>query len=166
MPNWCSNRIEITGADTRALVEFLASETSEFDFNKIVPQPKLLDNTVSGSRSFVIDGQSVTLRSWYEPKTGDPKADAKAARPFTEDELFELNEIGYHNWYDWRLANWGTKWPASYIEAEWDDDYARFEFQTAWSPPEPVIEALRERFEDAHITAFYDEPGMCAAGYY
>ena len=71
------------------------------------------------------------------------------------------------SWWDWRVQNWGTKWN-SYNEVitEEEDDYVIYTFDTAWSPPEPIIFALREKFPDVSISAFFDEPGMQMAGYY
>jgi hypothetical protein len=70
-------------------------------------------------------------------------------------------------WWDWRVQNWGTKWNSYDCEViEMDDDQVEYTFSTAWSPPEGVIEKLRERYPDIQVTAFYDEPGMEIAGYY
>ena len=70
-------------------------------------------------------------------------------------------------WWDWRVQNWGTKWNSYDCEViEMDDDQVEYTFNTAWSPPEGVIEKLREQYPDIQITAFYDEPGMEIAGYY
>ena len=72
-----------------------------------------------------------------------------------------------HAWWDWRVQNWGTKWNSYDCEViEMDDDQVEYTFNTAWSPPEGVIEKLREQYPDIEITAFYDEPGMEIAGYY
>ena len=72
-----------------------------------------------------------------------------------------------HAWWDWRVQNWGTKWNSYDCEViEMDDDQVEYTFSTAWSPPEGVIEKLREQYPDVSITAFYDEPGMEIAGYY
>ncbi len=72
-----------------------------------------------------------------------------------------------HAWWDWRVQNWGTKWNSYDCEViEMDDDQVEYTFNTAWSPPEGVIEKLREQYPDIQITAFYDEPGMEIAGYY
>jgi hypothetical protein len=38
-------------------------------------------------------------------------------------------------------------------------------FNTAWSPPEDIYNALKEKFEGMSISWFYDEPGMEIAGY-
>lgn len=166
MPNWCYNRIEICADNAEEIVRFVGSDETAFDFEKIVPMPAILKHTTSGYRKFEIEGEERELRAWWIPCTGDFAADHKAARPFTQEEEAELAAIGYSCWYDWALANWGTKWNTSHADMDSNADYARFEFNTAWSPPEPVIEALREKFPEAHITAFYDEPGMCVAGYY
>ena len=53
------------------------------------------------------------------------------------------------DWYNWRLSNWGTKWNAYEIEVDWDEEYKEcieINFQTAWSPPEPIYFKLDEIF--------------------
>ena len=78
-------------------------------------------------------------------------------KPVTKDQA----------WWDWRVQNWGTKWNSYDCEViELEDDEVEYNFYTAWSPPEGVIEKLREQYPDIEITAFYDEPGMEIAGYY
>ena len=56
-------------------------------------------------------------------------------RPNTEGE----------DWYDWSIANWGTKWNAYDIEKIDDNTLL---FNTAWSMPQPVIIKLSEMFPD------------------
>ena len=70
-------------------------------------------------------------------------------------------------WWDWRIQNWGTKSNSydDHVDTV-DDETVEYEFSTAWSPPKPVIEKLREQYPDVSITAFYDEPAMEIAGYY
>ena len=50
-------------------------------------------------------------------------------------------------WYDWRLSNWGTKWDA------YDSIYTgdTLQFDTAWTTPAKVWEALHAKFPDEHI---------------
>ena len=70
-------------------------------------------------------------------------------------------------WYNWNVANWGTKWDASdvYQTDYTDGDSAtQYEFQTAWSPAEPVIVALAEKFPDLRSEHRYCEGGMGYAG--
>jgi len=133
------NRIEVYGDkdQVKELKEFVDGETN-FDFNKIVPIPKELIDTTAPTR---------------------------------EKDSFENRRLrklhGADNWYDWSNQNWGTKWNSYHDEVEYDGEESLvYKFDTAWSPPEPVIHALRKKFEDLSITAFYDEPGMQIAGYY
>lgn len=52
------------------------------------------------------------------------------------------------NWYNWRIANWGTKWNACDLEVDYDDvediNNITYRFSTAWSPPIPIMLALIE----------------------
>lgn len=53
------------------------------------------------------------------------------------------------DWYNWRCTNWGTKWNAYEVEINWDEEYKEcieINFQTAWSPPEPIYFKLDEIF--------------------
>ena len=59
---------------------------------------------------------------------------------------------GANNWYDWRLANWGTKWPA--YNGSVDYKQHAFYFTTAWSFAYPVVQKFAE-LTDATIHAIY-----------
>ena len=52
-------------------------------------------------------------------------------------------------------------------ESRYEDyDILAITFNTAWSPPEGVVEKLREKFPELTFQCFYDEPGCEIAGYY
>jgi hypothetical protein len=76
-----------------------------------------------------------------------------------------LEKYGYANWYDFNVANWGTKWDVGGDNgAEIEEDGLSFSapFESAWSPPVAVCEALVEQgFE---VTLYYYEPGMAYVG--
>lgn len=63
------------------------------------------------------------------------------------DEDFELfvqmmrayRKHGLMEWYDWNVTNWGTKWGAYSVKFVSKKEIT---FETAWSPPHPVIEKL------------------------
>jgi hypothetical protein len=71
-------------------------------------------------------------------------------------------KFGYSNWYDWRNANWNTKWGAyscSHSEiTKYDGDLAtegwslEIKFDTAWSPPEPIFGWLASEWEEIDFT--------------
>ena len=60
----------------------------------------------------------------------------------------------------------GTKCNSYDCDIDESEEYVEYTFYTAWSPPEGVIEKLREQYPDVHITAFFDEPGMEIGVYY
>lgn len=60
-----------------------------------------------------------------------------------------LKEYGQASWYEWSIANWGTKWNAYEIERVSD---TVIRFQTAWSMPAKWLEKLIERFPDETIS--------------
>ncbi len=66
-------------------------------------------------------------------------------------------------WYNWRVANWGTKW-AGY-DGRFNEDQSVFTFDTAWSPPLPIIKKLAELTGQTFIME-YIEYGMFFCGKY
>ena len=70
-------------------------------------------------------------------------------------------------WYHWCISNWGTKWEPDMAGVEYEDsEILALTFSTAWSPPEGIVEKLREKYPELSFSCFYDEPGMEIAGYY
>lgn len=110
MPNWAFNKVVVRGPETdvEAAINGILNE-GDVDFNKIIPMPE------------------------HQP-------DLLAPNPFWAkgDMALELNEIfGSRTWYDWSIANWGTKWNAS--DTSISDNLV--EFDTAWSGvPRVIIE--------------------------
>jgi hypothetical protein len=72
-------------------------------------------------------------------------------------------KYGATDWYHWCSSDlpgrWGTKWNSTPMDdPHIYDGSNRIEFQTAWSPPEPVIVRLSEMFPDAQFrNAWADE---------
>lgn len=53
---------------------------------------------------------------------------------------------------DWARGNWGTKWNAYDVERP---DETHVQFDTAWSHPVPVLEALSQKFPDTELHVKY-----------
>jgi hypothetical protein len=70
---------------------------------------------------------------------------------------------GYSSWYDFNIANWGTKWDVNSDNAEIiDANTLTAGFDSAWAPPTRAYEQLMDLgFE---VEAFYYEPGMQFVG--
>jgi len=142
MPNWCSNHITVRGTDPVAIKRLAdAFDNGEF-CGTVVPMPEEL-NITSGRL-----GNGAEQRE-LERKTAE-----------------NLEKHGFANWYDFNVAKWGTKWEigGDGNEAERDEDGLGFSapFDSAWSPPIAVCEALVEQgFE---VVLYYYEPGMGYCG--
>lgn len=67
--------------------------------------------------------------------------------------------------YNWSVDNWGTKWDASIIDWErQDDNTVWISFETAWSPPIALYDYLVD--EGWELEAYYHESGCAFCGKY
>jgi len=71
-----------------------------------------------------------------------------------------------NNWYSWNNANWGTKWDIGVADDVTYDttstcretpNSVSYSFETAWSPPEPVMITLSQQYPDLELTLEYQE---------
>jgi hypothetical protein len=106
--------------------------------------------------------------AWRPMAVVSPGGSLPVIQPRSFDELADLVQslvvkYGFPDWYEWACATWGTKWPA--VDAGWmgparaakrDAHQVAF-FQTAWSPPVPVIVELSARFPDVIVRLSYSE---------
>ena len=150
MPNWCRNRVTVSGTeeDISKLSEIFSDTKSIF--NHIIQSPdwKRLPNE---------KGEFPQLERMKNPK-GEVMWETYNFPDGKNDD----------RWYHWNIQNWGTKWDitADSVEIELEDsEMLEVSFDTAWAPPEPICKRLREMFPDSSFSWFYDEPGMELAGY-
>jgi hypothetical protein len=61
------------------------------------------------------------------------------------------------NWSNWNRENWGTKWGAYQCSHGIENDRAFVKFDTAWSPPYPVMAAFCNRFQIPFEHRYFDE---------
>jgi hypothetical protein len=61
------------------------------------------------------------------------------------------------NWHSWNNQNWGTKWNAYSCSIAIVNGKAFIKFQTAWSPPYPVISAFANKFQVPFTHRYMDE---------
>lgn len=165
MPNYCDNRITVTGEeeDMVEFYELVQSDTSMFAFEKVVPEPAFFSSMRSGETDFTVDGEIRTYNCWIEEPAPDGKV---VARPMSETELAHFEGLPRLDPDCWRAAHWGTKWEAIDVFEDTEEDMASYSFTTAWSPPRRIIEELREKFPDLEIVAFFDCEEDQQAGYY
>jgi hypothetical protein len=179
MPNHISNILTIEGDAKRVAQiknEILSVDEDgnirHIDFNKIVPMPESL-NITSGSTTD--NGLAILKYREGDPTRINEMMGYQWAKEFStpEDLINHILEkgsanleeaqkaldnerlYGHRDWYSWSNANWGTKWNA-YDTNESGDDGVYFD--TAWSNPYPVMEALSRKYPDVvfHVR-FADE---------
>ena len=167
MPNWCANRVTVSG-DTDDVEAFKQAvrgigdrRDSLFSFNSIVPFPEELNGI--GSPVTIMETEEEIEQ--YKKDHSDSKWSI-GNLPITRKKSEEL-KAKYHadNWYDWCSDNWTSKWDACDITLLDEVGYLEYKFDTPWGPPENIYYVLIEQHPNVHISWFYDEPGMQFAGY-
>jgi len=93
-----------------------------------------------------------------------PLMDALATHGEMSDEQKKLvEEFGHRSWYDYCIAEWGTKWDASIERYVQDGDSIIVYFDTAWAPPEGIYAAMEAA--GIEVEATYIEQGVGFMGY-
>ena len=95
----------------------------------------------------------------------------KGTRSPSPDDGSQPTVDGFDNWYDWCVANWGTKWDINddgLVFEDTEDGYATISgwFESAWAPPIEAYNTYMENNEEIQILATYEEGGMDFAGIY
>jgi hypothetical protein len=164
MPNHVRNVVKFEQLDEGKTVSELLQEihgeeeNQHISFNKIIPMPEelninagsLMDTSIIVYR--VMNGEDTLPNSDFimlhiyaddmeheltNKEAAQKLIDSGKANLETGKTAFENEKkYGFQNWYDWRIANWGTKWDA-YDQYKVDDN--TIAFNTAWSDPSPVI---------------------------
>lgn len=179
MPNHVKNILKLKGSkeDVNSLLESISSkdaETSEkilIDFNKIIPMPKTIRETESGS----ITDQAIAVYA-YKEKGVDSYLRKIANYPWARQKNFKnLDELcdnliengattelgkkffdniklyGVPTWYEWANRYWGTKWNAYSIK-EIEDGVS---WCTAWDGVPELMVMLSSKFPDVELHYFY-----------
>ena len=186
MPNWTYNEIRIKGDKNTiaSIKEFVKSEESEFDFNKIIPMPDSL-NIESGSRTDRAILVYLSDKLTTKPNKREDKwqmAYNLVSNPFREDWVLELydrlvndppkdidqlyedgktyvdnyQKYGAVTWYEWRCANWSTKWNACRVSmTDSHEEEVEYFFDTAWCCPYLVISELSQIYPNVKIEHQY-----------
>ncbi|WP_417372993.1 hypothetical protein [Glutamicibacter protophormiae] len=71
------------------------------------------------------------------------------------------HEPGIICWLDWSIGNWGTKWNAYDTKTgALEDGTGTLQFDTAWSHPFPVLEALSVKFPNHPLDVEYADEDL------
>lgn len=148
-PNWCECSLRVIG-NRKDIIRFIDhaksreledGEFPELDANRFIPYP-------------------------LEFKIQDLKY-----KKMPTKQQFHAKD-GYNSGgYDWCNANWGTKWGFCHSRIYKTKTSVWYGFETAWSPPCPLILKMSEMFPKLNFTLRYYEQGagfkgvfVCIAG--
>lgn len=137
MPNWCENELTITGPE-KEIAAFVEYNGEDLDFNKYVPYPEHFTEMDRIAEQYMKDHPD----DWMNrPKDG-------------------YNSGGY----EWCIQNWGTKCNANQGSTTINPRSVFFSFDTAWSPPIPVVKAMSKQFPKLKFKIKYWEGGAAYRG--
>jgi len=69
-------------------------------------------------------------------------------------------KYGHKDWYDWNVANWGTKWNVSDAEIDEDENSVSYGYNTAWSPNCAFFKNICKQYPLLDFTLEYEEEGV------
>jgi hypothetical protein len=147
MPNWVSNTVHVH-ADTKEQLDRFIRKTTK-------PHPEVEDLAYYDSEASLVavlkdSAEEFSFWNILRPKKKLWK------------EYFSTSGSGgatpENNWYSWNTTHWQTKWDACNPEVErGDDTYATITFDTAWSPPMGIVDALGKKFPELSFTWAWEE---------
>lgn len=156
MPNWCQNFLRVQGnkEEVEEFVIFVRSENVDederiFDFNKILPYPKIFQEQDERVKDF-----------WRRHGFGYNQKFPEGGWQYCWDNNLIPPKDGFNSGgYEWCCDNWGTKWNSWHVESLIKPGNILYYFMTAWSPPLPVIHEAGVKFPHLEFTIEYIEYG-------
>lgn len=167
MPNWVKTNISIDGS--KAEIEKFKEEVinkskelynKEFSFNSIIEMPKSL-NIESSS---IIEHLIAYINGGEKPKFFDElkKEEQDKYINMAKIAIDNIEKYGYKDWYDWSIANWGTKWDVCDVDIceGLDGENLFISFETAWSLAYNVIAKMAETHKELHFVVDYADEDL------
>lgn len=185
MPNWVSTEIRIV-ADKETIKKIVANviENDQIDFNRVIPMPETIRDTVSGTeadeymvialtsglqeikedetweklvRKGRLSGGVDYIKRVYERLKNKNYSPEEIEKYIVEGKKYlkNIENYGCKDWYDWAISNWGTKWNACDGGYNIDGRVLKIWFNTAWSVAEPIVWALNDQYDLEEIVCSY-----------
>lgn len=158
MPNWVFNSLCVSGEP-----ESIAKLKEQLNKSFTTSHDEWVFETNSHVRKeFHYSNPIIAFRNIIAP-TDLEAYDKQPTFKATFQEM--LNGAG-DDWYSWNNRNWGTKWDvAVYDNEEYSDTeimdegsgFIIYKFNTAWSPPFPVIQTLSKQYPNLLVDLEYEE---------
>ena len=174
MPNYCNNTLKVMG-DASEMKRFkeigivIDEDTKEpvWYMGNYFPTPEPLTRTISPAQS--AEGREFT-NEWEissakkRIENGEVGVVVPVGIPCANNSADAraklVEEFGFDSWYEWCVANWGTKWNCNTNE----DTVLEFSFDSAWSPPIKWLAKVVTDFPTLKFKMHYIEPGCDFCG--
>jgi hypothetical protein len=143
MPNWVYNHIRLSG-DAETLTKFWEQATKPHP--TAVQNPTMPYETKDGEW-VIIENNEFSFWNFVAPPESSWKDYFSTANGSAPEG----------NWYNWNIANWGTKWDTDLDDFDTQDECITLSFQTAWSPPSGVYEAMVKQYPTLDISIEWEE---------
>lgn len=121
------------------------------------------------SNNFKITGPRAKIKAlWDQAQKPEDQGGGLLQGLHPMPNLPDNNDDVMPNWWNWRVANWGTKWDVTTEGMEYseDGDTATIQgwFESAWAPPVNAFAFYCDEQPDITARLSYFEPGMCFVG--
>lgn len=150
MPNWVANRVSVSG--------------TEADLKRFIDQANAVPITLREGQGLKEDGTKKEVVLSFAnfiapPQEAIDSGEYHETHGFSKEGATGQTE---NNWYNFNNSKWGTKWDVcfdSYVETNADggSSTAEYAFDTAWSPPEPIFQAMVEQFPELKFDIWWEE---------
>jgi hypothetical protein len=151
MPNWTANELYVSFSSQEEKEQFkqiAQSQDQQFSFNGFIPMPdRMLETTYPHQEpeEFVYklnQRNETNYKNLTDVIKNADKRDADTAVSILYNMEFH-RKIGFYNWCDWSIHNWGVKWDAGHSQLiEETDTTLSYNFDTAWDTPETFFRSL------------------------
>jgi len=155
MPNWCENDLTVTGPKEAVL-----------RFKELAKGKKHGEDTVLSEENFIPYPEDFRILDEASPFLGEHKELPDDVRRRLEAKGLDVTRDGYNQGgYEWCIENWGTKWGFCDPKLVGEYDYGdgkyclQYSFDTAWSPPIPLVKKMGEMFPELEFDLRYFEGG-------
>lgn len=166
MPNWVWNNITVSGTKEDLLAFY--AKASKLSPNGINEDGSLkYDDKDAQAISFWNFIEPTNKTAYYEAAHGT-KPEGYEAWTIDEKMAYDLS-FKTDGWYDWNVREWGTKWDACDANVDNNTDEKApnlyYAFNTAWSIPEPIYQAITEQHPELDFRFYAEEEQGWGAEY-
>lgn len=142
MPNWCENKLTVTG-----------------------PKKDLDKFKQKARKTYHYKNENTTTQLSLSKFLPMPKALIHTTAPPDKPNQKLINKYSVDNWYDWSIVHWGTKWDVTTHATHHTANSLVYCFDSAWTPPnENWMETVSAAYPKLSFILEYNEPGIGFSG--